>query len=144
MKLMDKLFNEHRIAWGEIVSIDKSKSDIADKINRIIKLFDSELLPHFKQEEDEIFIDDAMSKELMAEHQKIYDIMDEMKSNRAGEDMVKEFIDIMKNHIKKEDSYFNNLENTEKREKRNWIILGIIILAIIIFLIVLTTKTISK
>lgn len=110
----DKLSHEHRAAWKELISIQNSKEAIADKIKRIIHLFDTELLSHFRDEEDNVLTDDAMSREILDEHQQIYDLIDLMKADKAGDAEVMEFITILKGHIKKEDAYFGTIEKSKK------------------------------
>lgn len=112
----DKLSNEHRAAWNEIVSIQNSKEDAASKIKRIMHLFDAELLPHFRDEEENVLTDDAMSQEILAEHHRIYDLIDSMRAGKSGDAEVQEFISILKAHIKKEDKYFGTIERAKKSD----------------------------
>lgn len=132
----DKLSHEHRAAWNEITSIQNSKDDATVKINKIIHLFDSELLSHFKDEEDNVLTNDTMSQEILSEHQRIYDLIDTMKTGKAGNVEVVEFIAILKAHIKKEDKYFGSIERTSKSNGillKSCIAIAIIIVLIIVF-----------
>ena len=80
MNLINKFYEEHRAAYPAIVEIEQSKESVQVRTEKILQLFSSELLPHFKQEEDELFTDDFGSKVLMNEHNMIYSLIEKMKS----------------------------------------------------------------
>lgn len=115
MTHFERLDTEHRAAWNEIVLIEKSKESTGAKIQRIIKLFDTELLPHFKDEEDNVLTNDSVSMELLDEHQRIYKLIASMKAGTAGEGEIREFSSILKSHIKKEDKYFAELQRVKRQ-----------------------------
>lgn len=117
MDHFEKLSNEHRLAWKELISIQDSNAEASEKIVRIIHLFDSELLPHFVDEERNILTDDEVSMDLIDEHKKIYAIIDRMRSGAAGAADVSQFINILKGHIKKEDAYFLQIERSRPKSR---------------------------
>lgn len=112
MNLIDKFYGEHRIAYSAIVEIERSDDTPKVKTEKILKLFSAELLPHFKQEENELFTDDFGSKLLMKEHNQVYDLIEKMKEDKS-EKNIRQFCTLMKNHIKTEEEYFRLLDKKE-------------------------------
>lgn len=138
MNLIDKFYNEHRVAYSAIVEIENSEEPQKIRTEKILKLFSEELLPHFKQEEDELFTDDFGSRVLMQEHNEIYDLIKKMKVDKSGKD-ISRFCTLMKSHIQTEEAYFRELNN------KNNNILPVIITAVIFFVIGLfISKTFSS
>lgn len=129
--LITKLYEEHRTAWYEIASIKNSTETAEEKANRIIKLFNTELIPHFKQEEDELFTDDAESKMLIAEHKTIYALVDAIASQKKESD-INDFFTIMDIHIKKEDAYFNKLNNTSSGALPVILIIAVVVIILMV------------
>ena len=126
MNLIDKFYEEHRVAYPAIVEIEKSKESPQVRTEKILKLFESELLPHFRQEEDELFTDDFGSKVLMKEHNQVYALIEKMKAE-SNERYIRQFCILMKNHIKTEEEYFRSLD-----KKNN--ILPYIVIAFLAFI----------
>lgn len=131
-----KLFNEHRVAWDKIVEIENSNDTQEKKINNIISLFQEELLPHFKDEENTCLKDnyEKESLDLLNDHKNLYDITDRMKAGTATKDDVDKFISILKDHIKKEDKYFGRLQK-KNNNKSSLLFPALIVLAIIVLVV---------
>lgn len=140
---MKQYLNEHRIAFDEIVRIGRSKEDASVKCQSIIKLFNEELLPHFKSEEENVLLnDDDVCKDLLDEHEKVYALIDRIKTNPNIED-ADLFVDILKGHIKKEDVYFAELDKKKEvveDKKESNLIFGVILGIGIVLLIVMIVR----
>jgi len=95
--------------------LDNKSMPVEERAGRLISLYENELIPHFKKEEQEIFEvnKDEMSKELTGEHLQARTIMGEiMQHKREGD--IKAFCRLLKQHIEKEEKYFqSNLKNHE-------------------------------
>lgn len=126
MELIAKFYNEHRIAFDAITAIESSNDVIEIKKEKVLKLFSEELLPHFKQEEEELFSDDFGSKVLLKEHEHIYDLIDKIKYDKSGK-YIQPFLTLMKDHIRTEEQYFRSLIKKD-------IIIPYIIIAVIAFI----------
>jgi len=117
-QILDKFFHEHRVAWDEIVRIERI-TDIGEKTKQSLELFNTELLPHFKQEEETIlsqkefpqFSDDAERNQILDEHQKAYTIIDELEKNKNIQQNLDAFFPLMKSHIRLEDKYFGKIKS---------------------------------
>lgn len=135
--LLDKFSEEHRVAFEKLTSIQNSTDSTEQKAEEVIKLYEIELIPHFKEEEVKIFPfhKDATSDELLLEHKQALVLINKIKESKDQAD-IDEFIKLMKAHIVKEDKYFAKL--TIDKDYTPHIIIGVII--VVIILIVLFAK----
>lgn len=149
-KTIDKFFHEHRAAWDEIVRIERIR-DIQERKKQSLELFNTELLPHFKQEEQTLlsekefpqYSNDAERNQILEEHQQAYTIIQELNKGRNIEGNLSRSFPLMKSHIKLEDKYFSKVKASLAEELKNanniepivLIILGLICLALFIWIV---------
>lgn len=117
-QILDKFFHEHRVAWDEIVRIEKIQN-ATEKTKQTLHLFNTELLPHFKQEEETIlsqkefpqYSNDTERNQILDEHQKTYTIIGELENNKNIQPNLDAFFPLMKSHIRLEDKYFGKVKS---------------------------------
>lgn len=90
--------------------------------NYLLFFFIEDLQRHFKEEEQLLFCklssDDVLRKQAETEHQKIYQLVDAIRQSPAGENLLKQFADILESHIRFEErTFFNHLQNEIQTEE---------------------------
>jgi len=150
-KILDKFFHEHRVAWDELVKIERIEN-LNEKTQKALELYDTELLPHFKKEEETIlsekefpeYVNDEERIQILDEHQKTYKTIDELKNNKDIQKNLDAFFPLMKSHIKLEDKYFgkikDQLTNTLRTSASNiepvlFVVIGVIFLGLVVWVI---------
>ena len=81
----------------------------------IFHFFDQELIPHFRAEEELLFIkltkDNGLRLQAEEEHRNIYRIIDTLRNNPAEPDMINEFAQALESHVRFEErELFNYLQ----------------------------------
>jgi len=86
-------------------------TDTKGKADYTIAFFNSELIQHFKIEEEVLFqlvknLDtelDRLIEEIINEHKKFYELIDNIKKNKRSSEILIEFGKFLESHIRKEE-----------------------------------------
>ena len=72
-----------------------------------IFIFENELREHFKQEEMELYsklaINDSLKEQAFLEHQQIYQMVNNIQTDKQNTELLKQFADKLENHIRFEE-----------------------------------------
>jgi len=106
----EKLYEEHHETWEKIDIIEKevSQKNCNDFIEQILFIWESDMKPHFMDEEENFFphISNEKNKhvidELMLEHVEVVALIGRIKEHGNVDDVLK-FCELIKNHIQKEE-----------------------------------------
>mgnify|MGYP000436372509 CR=1 FL=1 len=86
-------------------------TDTKGKADYTIAFFNSELIQHFKIEEEILFqlvknLDTELNRlieEITSEHKKLYELIENIKINNESAELLKEFGKLLESHIRKEE-----------------------------------------
>lgn len=128
-KVFNHLYKEHHQAWDTMQEIeDNVCEEVCDKYTKkLLSVWDSELKPHFKEEEENLFpfIIEKGNKsevnELLDEHKELEAIIRIIQKNEKKTDKIKYFCKRLKEHIKKEEKLMSKFfeDPYKKEEKKN-------------------------
>lgn len=93
----------------------KTEVDSERISNYLLFFFENELNAHFKEEEKDLFIklpeEDALRIQAFQEHEKIYQLVADIRSDKTNTNILSEFAITLENHIRFEErSLFNHLQ----------------------------------
>lgn len=116
IKEINKLYKDHHEAWDKAEEIQKNvcEETCVKYSNEISDIFESELLPHFKEEEQVFFPSIRNSQnaksidELLSEHVEMTKLQTKIKKNKKSGD-IKKFCEILKSHIQKEEKLMSEI-----------------------------------
>ena len=85
--------------------------------NYVLFFFSEEVAPHFKEEEEDLFVklsvDDALRIQAFAEHEEIYKLIGSIQNDKQDVDVLNKFADSLDKHIRFEErTLFNHLQET--------------------------------
>lgn len=83
----------------------------------VLEFFRGHLQEHFKEEEDFVFsklpVGDGLRVQAEKEHEVIYELVDAIRENPSGKDLLKKFADLLEAHIRFEERVlFNHLQDS--------------------------------
>jgi len=77
-----------------------------------VHYFDGELLPHFKAEEELLFVkiskDNQLRKQAEEDHKNIYGLIENIRSNQGSNELLQNFADSLEKHVRFEERELYN------------------------------------